>query len=78
MPLQEFTALDYAGVLVVSAIFLVALAVLSVLFNFCLILKNDDLTQFERVASKRGAQFGRNLQYVRATLDNEVVIKAKK
>ncbi|CAD5228935.1 unnamed protein product [Bursaphelenchus okinawaensis] len=59
MPKQDFAFFDYMGPLVAAVIFAVCLLVVSfLLLNFCFVLKNDELTVFERFGSKHNVRLG--------------------
>ncbi|CAD5235273.1 unnamed protein product [Bursaphelenchus xylophilus] len=66
MPIQEFSALDYMGVVVCAVVFGLILLVISVTcLNWCFILPDDELTKMELMGHKRRRRWGpRRLSYI--------------
>ncbi|KAI6205189.1 hypothetical protein M3Y94_00764400 [Aphelenchoides besseyi] len=59
MPKQTFDLVDYFGPLAAALIFATCLLIISFFFiNFFLVLRSDEITVFEKMASKRNVRLG--------------------
>uniref|UniRef100_A0A0N5AF02 Col_cuticle_N domain-containing protein n=1 Tax=Syphacia muris TaxID=451379 RepID=A0A0N5AF02_9BILA len=76
MPKQEFEFIDYLGPLAVALAFAFVVFILSIIFNFLLIRKDDDRTVIEKFGSTFDLRCG--VHRMRHRPNEEIVRQVKK